>query len=127
MYLKFLTCDFFDYSAGVNQPCPLCKVSVSDQYEHALVSCQAFSDIRGRIFPELMNTVLQVQPTSQILLNNIKPSVMTQFILDCASPNLPDSIRVPAHNPRISEIYRVSRDWCYAIGSEKYRLLKTAR
>ena len=127
LHLKFLTCDLYNYSTGVNQPCPHCNLPVTDQNEHALVSCQAFSDIRGRIFPELMNTVLQVPPTSQILLYNIEPTVMTQFILDCASPNLPGSIHVPVHNPRISEIYRVSRDWCYVIGREKCRLLKAAR
>ena len=49
---------------------------------------------------------------------------MTQFVLDCTSINLPDIYRIPAHNKRISEIFRISRDWCFGISSERARLLK---
>ena len=69
-----------------------------------------------------LNTVAQVQPTSQIL-HVAASDVLTQFILDCTSINLDDSIRVPAHNPGIDKLFQVSRDWCFALSNERSRLL----
>ena len=91
------------------------------------MSCKALSELRNRIFPELINTVSQVQPMSGILSYNIPAPIMTQFILDCASFNLPDTIRIPVQNPRISEIYRVARDFCFAVSNERSRLLGQIR
>ena len=129
LHLKFLTCDFYcNELLSLNQPavspaCDLCSSPV-DSLEHTLVTCVAMSDIRSRLYAELVNTVLQVQPTCRLLFEPPSPPVLTQFILDCTSLNLPDTVRIPAHNPGISKIYKISRDWCYAIGSERVRRLK---
>ena len=125
LHLKFLTCDILNDTSSAGPACSLCKQpsAGADPTEHVLVSCQALSEVRGRIFPQLMNAVSQVQPMSGILAYNVPPPILTQFILDCTSLNLPDSIRIPAHNPRISELYRISRDWCFAIASERTRRL----
>ena len=72
---------------------------------------------------ELLNVVAKVQPNCHILVNLPPPKILTQFLLDCTSFNLPDNIRIPFHNPGISEIYRISRDWCYAVSKERFRLL----
>ena len=125
LHLKFLTCDITPYSLISNQACDLCSNTCGDTIEHILVSCQKLSDVRNRLLPELLNTVCQVQPMSDILKNDVSSSLMTQF--DCASFNLPDNIRIPINTPRISEIYRVSRDWCFAIGNERTRLLGRLR
>ena len=124
-HLKFLTCDLIPHTP-TSPACLLCNDCSTDTNttEHILVSCKAMRDVRDRIFPELINTVFQVQPMSGILTYNIPAPIMTQFILDCASFNLPDNIRIPTHNPRISEIYRVARDWCFAINNERCRLLR---
>ena len=127
LHLKFLTCDITPYSLISNQVCDLCSNTCGDTIEHILVSCQKLSDVRNRLLPELLNTVYQVQPMSDILKNDVSSPLMTQFILDCASFNLPDNIRIPINTPRISEIYRVSRDWCFAIGNERTRLLGRLR
>ena len=127
LHLKFLTCDIIPHSPISNQVCNLCTNTCSDTIEHILVSCQKLSDVRSRLLPELLNTVYQVQPMSNILKNDVSSLHMTQFILDCASFNLPDNIRRPINTPRISEIYRVSRDWCFAIGNERTRLLSRLR
>ena len=123
LHMKFLTCDILTDEPSADTTCPLCHSPSPNPTEHALVSCQALSEVRSRIFPELLNTAAQVQPMSGILSYDIPPPIMTQFILDCTSLNLPDSVRIPAHNPRIFEIYRISRDWCFAIAGERARLL----
>ena len=128
IHLKFLTCDFLtaDYVAQ-DQPnrspaCPLC-CAPAETIPHILVECRALAEVRDRIFPDLLNIVAQVQPTSHIL-HRAAPDVLTQFILDCTSINLDESIRVPAHNPGIDKIFQVSRDWCFALSNERSRLLQ---
>ena len=64
-----------------------------------------------------------VQPMYQLLALAPAPHILTQFVLDCSSLNLPDCYRIPTHNPRISEIYKVSRDWTFGISSERSRLI----
>ena len=128
VHIKFLTCDFMTNERlaldrpGVSAACDLCQ-DPTDSIEHVLTSCRATSEVRNRLYPELVNTVAQVQPMSTILLYHPPPCILTQFILDCTSPNLPDTIRVPTHNPGIPKICKISRDWCYAISSERSRLL----
>ena len=129
-HLKFLTCDILcNELLASNQPslspaCQLCLCSV-DNIEHIMVTCRALSEVRDRLYPELLNTVVQIHPTNDILHESYRtPDILTQFILDCTSTNLPDSCRIPAHNPRVSEVFRTSRDWCHAIKSERSRRLK---
>ena len=81
------------------------------------------SNVRSRLFPELMNIVAKVQPSSGILAYNVPPHTLTLFSLDCASPNLPDATCVPAHNPDIADIYRIARVWCFAIHMERFCLI----
>jgi hypothetical protein len=111
--MKFLTGAFLtNERLSIDQPnlspaCSLCDQPV-ESIEHVLVACRATSDVRSRLLPELMNIVATVQPKCGILQHNPTASILTQFILDCTSLNLPDSIRVPAHNPGISAIYILS-------------------
>ena len=127
-HLKFLTGDYLtaeriSLDQGTSPKCKLCDAPV-ESLNHVLTSCLATAEICRRILPELLNVVSQVQPSSAILRS--QTSHLTQFILDCTSLNLPDSFRVPTHNPRVTEIFCVSRDWCYAIAMERHRLLKQA-
>ena len=127
-HLKFLTGDYITAERlALNQPnldpaCKLCQATV-ESTEHVLVACRATAEIRQRILPDLLNTVALVQPNSSIL-QNPSPTELTQFILDCTSFNLSDSARIPAHNPGISGIFEVSRDWCFAMSNERARLLR---
>ena len=129
LHLKFLTSDFLtNERKSIDQPtlspaCTLCNNPV-DSIEHVMVSCLSTADVRGRLFPELMNAVAKVQPNCSILQYHPPPSVLTQFILDCTSFNLPDSIRIPLHNPGISAIYRISRDWCFSVSNKRSSLLR---
>ena len=135
LHLKFLSGDFLtNERLAMDQPslsaaCSLCLSKdpnniIVESTEHVLVSCRATSEVRSRLFPELMNKVSQVQPMSKILDSNISSSILTQFIIDCASFNLPTTVRIPVHNPGLSEIYFIARNWCYGIASERSRLLR---
>ena len=60
---------------------------------------------------------------NSVLLNN--PKILTQYVLDCTSLNLPKSLIVP---PRDSEktasAFKVTRDFCFTIHKERRRQLK---
>ena len=126
-HLKFLTGDYLTAerlaaNQGLKSPaCKLCCAPV-ESLAHVLTECLATAETRRRILPDLLNTVSQVQPSCAILSS--QGDHMTQFILDCTSLNLPAPFRIPNHNPRVSEVFAISRDWCYAIGRERQRLLK---
>ena len=127
VHIKFLVGDFYHFQRlALDQPhlspaCRLCFAPV-ESTEHVLGTCSATAECRYRILPELLNTVASVQPSSHILLTPTTAELV-QFILDCTSPNLDNDIRIPAHNPRVFEIFRVSRDWCFAISKERTRQL----
>ena len=129
LHLKFLTCDYLTNDRlskdrpYLSSKCDLC-LDCTDSIEHVLASCLATTEVRGRLYPELVNAVAHVQPMCAILTHHPPADILTQFILDCTSVNLPESFRIPVHNPDIAKIYRISRDWCYGISSERSRLLK---
>ena len=128
LHLKFLTCNFLTNDRlALNQPgtssaCSLC--GNQDSIEHVITSCRATDSVRSRLLPDLFNVVASVHPTCGILDQPYSPTPLTQFVLDCTSFNLPNHCRIPTDNPKISEIFRISRDWCFGISSERFRLLK---
>ena len=128
-HLKFLTGDFIsNYRRALDQPnlspaCDLCDAP-EDTVEHVMAVCRATHAVRERLLPELLNIVARVQPMCGILKNQTMPHTLTQFLIDCSSLNLPETFRIPAHNPDIVEVFRCSRDWSFAIISERTRLLK---
>ena len=129
LHVKFLTCDYVTNERlsktkpNKSPTCDLCPEP--DTIEHILVACRSTAEVRRRLYPELLNTVAQVQPLCALLQpQQPPPSVLVQFILDCTSINLPESYRIPAHNPGIFKICKVSRDWCFAVSKERSRLLK---
>ena len=132
VHMKFLTGDFLtNERLSIDQPntspaCSLCDAPV-ESIGHVTVACKATNEVRSRLFPELMNVLSRVQPTCGLLQKSFSASILCQFILDCTSLNLPEVIRVPAHNPGISAIFSISRDWCYSASSERSRKLKLLR
>ena len=128
-HLKFLTEDYLTAERlatnnGTNPACRLCPASIESTV-HILTNCSATVDIHHRLLPELLNVVCRVQPTSHILIDHSQ--YLTQFILDCTSLNLPTAYRVPTHNPDVSQVFKLSRDWCYAVARERARLLKAKK
>ena len=113
-HLKFLTGDFFhgfrraQDHPGTDPSCKLCSAP-EETTEHILTICPSLSEVRQRLFPELMNRVASVQPSCRILQSSTS-AILTQFILDCTSINLEESFRIPAHNYNNQEIFSLSRD-----------------
>ena len=130
VHLKFLTCDYPTnkklslLKLSTSENCCLCTGQHSETVEHVISLCRATSCVRERLYPELVNAIAKVQPQCRILTCPPPSNILTQFILDCTSLNLPEDVRIPSHNPFLYEIFRISRDWCFAINSERLRLLK---
>ena len=128
IHLKLLTCDFLtNERLNLDQPhrsaaCSLC-LSPVDSSEHILTVCRATKEVCSRLLPQLLNTIARVQPSCALLNCHTEAPILTQFLLDCSSLNLPENFRVPAHNPHITDIFRVARDWTFAVISERKRQL----
>ena len=132
-HVKFLAGDYlcFDtlaHDRGVQPYCRLCQLltphpAPSEDYEHILTRCRATADTRGRILPQLLNTISDNLP-SNWLLSSPAHNLLTQFILDCCSLNLPRRFNINDHDSQ--KIFQLSRDLCYYIRktrTEKLRLL----
>ena len=129
LHIKFLSGDFLTGQRrskdqpGTDPSCTLCLHPL-ESVEHILAVCSSLSEERQRLYPQLLNTVSQVQPNCRLLQNHTS-SQLTQFILDCTSIHLEDDYRVPAHNPRVGELFQLSRDWCFAMNNARARQLKS--
>ena len=132
-HVKMLAGDYLCYATlaierGGDPQCRLCTSSTgqpapSEDITHILTRCRGTEDTRGRIIPELLNTVVKFFPSNAILSQH-DHHTLTQFILDCSSPNLPTSTRIDPNHPNISEVMRICRDLCHAIHTERIRRLK---
>jgi hypothetical protein len=104
LHLKFLTGDYLSFkrlaedNGKKDTHCRICPAELED-IEHILVECRGTAEVRD----------------------------LTQFILDCGSFNLINKYRLSYENPRICEIYRVARNWCFGIHMERNRILKQNR
>ena len=130
IHLKFLTGDYptsyrLARDRGTNDNyCRICSSSCEDT-KHILVECRATSEYREKLLPELLNTVASIDPSSKILdITTVSSQVLTQFILDCTSLNLSNSCRLSYSHPRINEVFRLSRDWCFALNNARSKFLR---
>jgi hypothetical protein len=128
-HLKFLTGDILSQhnlsiERGSDPHCRLC-LAVCEHTQHILTECRSTSDIRERLYPQLVNLLADIQPSSGLLdYDQTTNTLLTQFILDPTSMNLPNSHRISFQHPRLHDLYRLSRDWCYAVYSCRAKLLK---
>ena len=125
--LKFLTGDVLSQERlfldqGIDPKCRLCP-SVCENYTHILTQCRATTDVRDRLYPELVNIVQDVEPTCKII-NFATNEILAQFIIDPSSMNLPNNYRISIQHPRLHEVFSICRDWSFAIFSERKRMLK---
>ena len=139
-HLKMLTGDYLTYSRialdrGTGDPC--CRICRSEQplltsppetIAHILTECRGTSEVRERIFPELLTELSGAKPDHVYLTH--PPSFhkldqnLAQFILDCTSFNLDNQLRISTNNIGISNIFRITRDMCFAMHTRRMQILK---
>ena len=101
--------------------CRLCEHQF-ESTSHIVGSCPRFDDIRERIFIEI-DQVLG-NSANKLKISNFLESedMLTQFVLDPTSMYLTD--RVHMSDPIVPQMYKLSRDYCYAINKRRNHLLK---
>ena len=113
---------------GADPHCRLCSTPPSlapkENYEHLLTSCSATRDTRTDRLTTLLNTVSYYSENNRIL-NSTSNELLTQFMLDCTSLNLPTDIRIPPNYPGFTDITRQCSLTISAIHRDRTRQLKT--
>ena len=129
IHLKMLAGDYFTYEVKSDQSggSPHCR-SCSDpskpveNLQHIVSTCSAYSDIRERIsveYKEICNTLKSNISFEEIYSDS---ELFCQFVLDPASFNL--TKRVHMNDPALLSLFRLSRDYCYAVNSARIKILK---
>ena len=104
-----------DYQGG-SPNCRLCLASIqskvyTESIEHIVSVCSAYTEVRSRILGEMKivcknsNTGIQFDEFKQ------NTNLLTQFILDCCSLNLPK--RFNTNDQECQSIFQLSRDLCH--------------
>ena len=127
--MKMLAGDYFTYEINANQSggsphCRCCPFpSPNENISHILTVCLAYSDIRNRMIPEFEKLCNEAKTNlyfQEICNQNV---ALCQFILDPASFNLRN--RVHMNDPILGQLFRLSRDYCYAINSARMKILRS--
>ena len=106
IHLKFLSGDILSYAKlardqGGDPSCRLCNTPV-EHVQHILTECKGSAHIRERLYPDLVNLVADISPLCSLLDRSATPnSVLTQFIIDPASMNLPNSHQILYQHPTV--------------------------
>ena len=132
-HIKMLAGDYLTYAnlahdRGIDPHCRMCHLhsdhpAPTEDLVHLVVLCRATSDTRDRILPEILNTLATHNPTNR-LLSGTSHMVLTQFILDCSSLNLPADTRIPQNNPSFTTITKLCSNLICALHKERTRQLK---
>ena len=132
-HVKMLTGDYPCFATlavdrGTDPQCRLCPATPTYQapcedIQHVLMRCKGTADVRTKMMPELLNAVAKFFPLNMILDCHDHPT-LSQFILDCSSPNLPSRTRIDPNHRKCFEVIRVCRDICYGIHKERIRKLR---
>ena len=126
-HLKFLCDDFYTYERkakfqGGSPCCRLCADNLNEDTVHIIATCTAYSDIRVRILDTMKRACLEATPIFHV--NNLFDDnmLLTQFVLDCTSSNLPR--RINQECDLFSTILSLSRDLCFGIARTRLEKLK---
>ena len=94
-----------------------------EDYQHILTQCRATADTRADKLATLVNTVAYHCNYNSIL-NTPSPTLLTQFMLDCTSLNLPKDMRIPPNYPGYIDIARQCSIIINAIHIDRRRQLR---
>ena len=124
-YLSYVN---LDHDRGLGPHCRMCQViselpAPPEDLTHILTSCRATADTRTRIMPTLLNTVSDHYPRNRLLVS-VSHEILTQFILDCSSLNLPNDVRIHPNHPGYLSISQQCSNLVYGIHKDRTRQLK---
>ena len=131
IHLKMLCGDFMTYEvraaqSGGSPNCRTCSKTsnlLTENLEHILTSCDAYDNIRERIFPQF-DQILQSSRSKFSLYDFASTNEnLCQFLLDPTSINL--KFRIMSDDPTLSEILTLSRDLCLSISKHRNNLLQS--
>ena len=125
---RILCYDFLSHDRGIDPYCRLCSPLPSheapvEDIEHLLTRCRATRDTRDSRLAHLLNTIAY-RYCDNSLLSNVQPALLTQFLLDCSSLNLPNDVRISHDHPSFTDITRQCSYYVYAIHKDRIRQLK---
>ena len=126
-HIKMLVGDFYTYDvkssrSGGSPHCRACSDPTSkEDLVHILTKCMAYKKIRERIIPEYSEVLTSSE--SHLSMDEVLESNenLCQFILDASSTNLRNRINV--NDPVFHTLFRISRNYCYAINCERTRII----
>ena len=126
VHLKMLAGDYLTFEAKAKQSggsslCRCCQDKSIESLQHILTECQAYKDIRSRIMPEYEEACTQIEGIIEFQSFAMENSALCQFILDPSSLNL--HRRVNVADKALPNLFKISRDLCYAVSSERIRIL----
>ena len=126
-HIKLLTGDYLTYQRKFeesNQGSPICRICrlENESICHIVAICPAYDMTRQRILKEIAELCLFARSYINIqdILSN--PDRLTQFILDPTSFNL--QTRVHVSDPITINLFKLSRDLCSSIHSERMNKLQ---
>ena len=119
--------DFLSKDCGLDPWCRLCLAQGNipapvEDICHILMICRATANTRSRILPEVLNTVAKSFPTNKVLSTNSK-ELLTQFMLDQTSLNLPNNFRIQTSISNLHDILSMCCNFIYAIHKDHTRKL----
>ena len=79
--------------------------------------------MRERILPQVLSVVSTVTPNNKITAEYDRLDLLVQFLLDCTSLNLDNSVRININQPGVESIFSICSDYCYAVHRERTRKL----
>ena len=110
--------------------CRLCfessqPVQYCENLTHILTQCSKYCDVRNRILFQMEILCLRAQ--SDIKFKNIisDKQLLSQFILDCKSLNLPN--RISEKDEICPLIFTLSRDLCHSIIKTRTNFLRNMK
>jgi hypothetical protein len=123
-----LTGDYLTYQKKYdqnNQGSPFCRLCLLQEGEtvcHILAICPMYETKRREFIDEMKNLCSKSDNFDfQVILEEDNPETLTQFILDPTSINL--KIRVNIKDPITQDLFKLSRDMCNYVHSERMKQL----
>ena len=124
---NYLTFEIKSLQSGGSAECRLCiqseETPQTESLEHLISRCNKFSDVRTQIKEKMMKVCTESK--IYIDINDLSDHDFVQYILDPSSMNLKK--RVAINHPALSELFKYSRDFCYAIDQTRTRILNKSQ